>query len=60
MNDTTANRPSHRLFNVTGDGDNARWTDIGVAENPNFEAAIAAFDTSGHSSLDHRTYVFGW
>lgn len=35
MSDTTANRPhnspSHRLFNVTGDGDNARWTDIGVA-----------------------------
>lgn len=31
MTDTTANRPSHRLFNVTGDGDNARWTDIGVA-----------------------------
>ena len=25
MTDTTANRPSHRLFNVTGDGDNARW-----------------------------------
>lgn len=31
MTDTTKNRPSHRLFNVTGDGDNARWTDIGVA-----------------------------
>ena len=31
MTDITANRPSHRLFNVTGDGDNARWTDIGVA-----------------------------
>jgi len=28
---TTTNRPSHRLFNVNGDGDNARWTDIGVA-----------------------------
>lgn len=31
MTDTTKNRLSHRLFNVTGDGDNARWTDIGVA-----------------------------
>ena len=31
MTDTTKNRPSHRLFNVMGDGDNARWTDIGVA-----------------------------
>ena len=31
MSDTNSNRPSHRLFNVTGDGDNARWTDIGVA-----------------------------
>ncbi|MBK6707991.1 MAG: hypothetical protein IPG54_11140 [Sphingomonadales bacterium] len=31
MTDATKNRPSHRLFNVTGDGDNARWTDIGVA-----------------------------
>ena len=31
MSDTNANRPSHRLFNVMGDGDNARWTDIGVA-----------------------------
>ena len=29
MSDTNSNRPSHRLFNVTGDGDNARWTDIG-------------------------------
>lgn len=28
---TNTNRPSHRLFNVNGDGDNARWTDIGVA-----------------------------
>lgn len=24
MSDTNSNRPSHRLFNVTGDGDNAR------------------------------------
>jgi hypothetical protein len=31
MSDNNTNRPSHRLFNVTGDGDNARWTDIGVA-----------------------------
>ena len=31
MSDTNSNRPSHRLFNVTGDGDSARWTDIGVA-----------------------------
>jgi hypothetical protein len=31
MSDTDQNRPSHRLFTVNGDGDNARWTDIGVA-----------------------------
>lgn len=31
MSDNNTNRPSHRLFNVTGDGGNARWTDIGVA-----------------------------
>jgi hypothetical protein len=31
MSDNNTNRPSHRLFNVTGDGDTARWTDIGVA-----------------------------
>lgn len=31
MSDTNQNRPSHRLFTVNGDGDNARWTDIGVA-----------------------------
>ena len=31
LSDNNTNRPSHRLFNVTGDGDNARWTDIGVA-----------------------------
>lgn len=30
MSDTNSNRPSHRLFNVMGDGDNSRWTDIGV------------------------------
>jgi hypothetical protein len=28
---TAKNRPSHRLFNVTGEGENARWTDLGVA-----------------------------
>jgi hypothetical protein len=35
MSDTNQNRPqnqpSHRLFTVNGDGDKARWTDIGVA-----------------------------
>jgi hypothetical protein len=31
MSDTNQNRPSHRLFTVNGEGDNARWTDIGVA-----------------------------
>jgi hypothetical protein len=31
--DTTAsaNRPAFRLYSVTGEGDAARWTDIGVA-----------------------------
>lgn len=31
MTDTNQNRPSHRLFTVNGDGELARWTDIGVA-----------------------------
>jgi hypothetical protein len=31
MSDNNTNRPSHRLFNVTGDDQQARWTDIGVA-----------------------------
>ncbi|MBB4858159.1 hypothetical protein HNO88_001478 [Novosphingobium chloroacetimidivorans] len=31
MTDTNQNRPSHRLFTVNGDGEQARWTDIGVA-----------------------------
>lgn len=30
-NATTANRPGFRLYSVTGEGDAARWTDIGVA-----------------------------
>jgi hypothetical protein len=25
------NRPTHRLYTVSGENDNARWTDIGVA-----------------------------
>src|SRR3546814_19530073 len=31
MSDTNQNRPRHRLFTVNGEGDNARWTDIGDA-----------------------------
>lgn len=31
MSDTNTNRPSHRLFNVCGEGDKTRWIDIGVA-----------------------------
>jgi hypothetical protein len=31
MSDTNQNRPTHRLFTVNGDGEHARWTDIGVA-----------------------------
>lgn len=31
MTDQNQNRPSHRLYTVNGDGENARWTDIGVA-----------------------------
>jgi len=29
--DTNPNRPSHRLFHVTGEGDQARWNRIGAA-----------------------------
>ena len=28
---TTPNRPSHRLFHVTGEGEQANWTRIGAA-----------------------------
>ncbi|MBO6776272.1 MAG: hypothetical protein JJ897_12370 [Marinibacterium sp.] len=28
---TKANRPTHILFHVTGDGENARWNRIGAA-----------------------------
>lgn len=55
MSDTNANRaknaPSHRLFNVTGDGDTARWTDIGVAwatkDNKGFTLALNAIPVNG-------------
>jgi hypothetical protein len=30
-NTRSKNAPSHRLFSVIGDGESARWTDIGVA-----------------------------
>lgn len=55
MSDTntnrTANAPSHRLFNVAGDGDNARWTDIGVAwatkDGKAFTLALNAMPLNG-------------
>jgi len=31
MTKETKNQPSHRLYTVNGEGENARWTDIGVA-----------------------------
>jgi len=31
MSKETKNQPSHRLFTVNGEGETARWTDIGVA-----------------------------
>lgn len=31
MSDTNQNRPTHPLFTVNGNGDNARWTGMGVA-----------------------------
>jgi len=32
MSDTNSNnRPTHRLYTVSGESDNARWTDIGAA-----------------------------
>lgn len=30
-NNTTKNRPSHAIFQVTGEDDKARWTRIGAA-----------------------------
>jgi hypothetical protein len=48
---TTKSRPSHRLFNVTGDGENARWTDIGVAwstkDGKGFTLALNAIPVNG-------------
>ena len=29
--ETKNTKPSHRLYTVTGEGENARWNDIGVA-----------------------------
>lgn len=29
-NKTKSNKPSHTLFHVTGEGDNARWNKIGA------------------------------
>lgn len=51
-NTTTAkNRPSHRLFNVTGEGESARWTDIGVAwatkDGKGFTIALNAMPLNG-------------
>ena len=47
----TKNAPSHRLFNVTGDGDNARWTDIGVAwttkDGKGFTLSLNAIPVNG-------------
>jgi len=31
MTKETKNQPSHRLYTVNGEGETARWTDIGVA-----------------------------
>lgn len=31
MSANNQNRPTHRLYTVQGDGEKARWTDIGVA-----------------------------
>ena len=51
MSDTNSNRPSHRLLNVMGDGDNARWTDIGVAwatkDGKGFTLALNAIPVNG-------------
>ena len=51
MSDTNSNRPSHRLFNVTVDVDNARWTDIGVAwptkDGKGFTLALNAIPVNG-------------
>lgn len=47
----TKNRPSHCLFNVTGEGENARWTDIGVAwttkDGKGFTIALNAMPLNG-------------
>lgn len=31
MSNTNTNRPQFRLYSVSGEGEAARWTDIGVA-----------------------------
>lgn len=31
MSNTNTNRPHFRLYSITGEGEAARWTDIGVA-----------------------------
>jgi hypothetical protein len=55
MTDTNTNRPksapSHRLFNVTGDGDKARWINIGAAwptkDSKGFTFVLSAIPVNG-------------
>ncbi|WP_270373653.1 hypothetical protein [Marinicauda sp. Alg238-R41] len=52
MSDQSNNaRPSHRLFTVTGDGENARWTEIGAAwsnkDGKGFNLALEALPVNG-------------
>ena len=51
MSKETKNQPSHRLYTVNGEGETARWTDIGVAwatkDGKGFTLALNAMPLNG-------------
>lgn len=51
MTKETKTKPSHRLYTVNGEGENARWTDIGVAwatkDGKGFTLALNAMPLNG-------------
>lgn len=53
------NRPAFRLYTVTGDGEQARWTDIGVAwrtrDGKGFTLSLNALPLNGRIVMREAT-----
>jgi hypothetical protein len=51
MTDTNQSRPAFRLYSVTGEGEAARWTDIGAAwptrDGKGFNLSLTALPING-------------